>query len=230
MESAKPCRWPILISLPLFGCALAGLILVQDHGEALVAMRASPSSFRVAFVEDERLAPMLSFAAPELGRSPPRYQARVRQGSGERRDTLAYGDAGADDLFFRVTVHSAKSAPARPSLFVELAQQSAELGAAVNRATSPEFYPTARGPVEWTDVTLSGPTGERSCLGFRLARTAAFDLSGLACGGHGAPLDPVALECLIDRLSATSAGLEVGLGEVLKADPSRAAACRRVAG
>jgi len=212
------------------GCALAGLILTQGHGEALVAIKASPSLSHVAFVEDERLPPMLSFSPPQPGRSQRRYQARVREGVGERKDTLTYGEAGADGLFFGVTVHSAKSALAKPSLFVELAQQSAELGAAVVRATSPESYATARGPVDWAELTLSGPDGERSCLGFRFAQVAAIDLSGLACGGHGAPLDPVALGCLLDRLSATSAGLEAGLGEVLKSDPSRPKACGRVAG
>jgi hypothetical protein len=219
-----------LASFSLSGCAFAGLILVQGHGQALVAMRASPSFSRVAFLENDQLPPMLSFSPPEAGRSQTHYLARVREGVGERKDTLTYGDAGAHDLLFRVTVHSARSASARPSLFVELAQQSAELGAAVVRATSPEFYATARGPVEWAGVTLSGPNGERSCLGFRFARTATIDLSGLACGGHGSPLDAVAFGCLIDRLSATAAGMEAGLGEILKNDPTHAAACRRVAG
>ncbi len=223
-------RWPIWVSFSLSSCAFAGLILLQGHGQALVAMRVSPSFSRVALVESDQLPPMLSFSPPEAGRSQPHYLARVREGVGERRDTLTYGDAGADDLFFRVTVHLAKSAPAKPSLFVELAKQSAEFGAAVIRAKSPESTMTARGPVEWAGVTLSGPNGERSCLGFRFARMAEIDLSGLACGGHGSPLDPVALGCLIDRLSPTAAGMEAGLGEVLKSDPTRATACRRVAG
>jgi hypothetical protein len=222
-------RWPLWLSFSLSGCAFAGLVLVQSHGQGLVAMRTSPSFSRVAFIETDQLPPMLSFSPPDAGRGQPRYLARVRDGTGERRDTLTYGELGADDLFFRVTVHSVKSAPARPSLFVELAKQSAELGAAVVRATSPEFYATARGPVEWTGMTLTGPNGERSCLGFRFARAAEVELSGLACEGRDS-LDPVALGCLIDRLSATSAGLEAGLGEALRSDSGRAAVCRRVAG
>lgn len=229
MDPTRPGRWPVWLSLSLCGCAVAGLILAQGHGQTLVAIEASPSFSHIAFVEDERLPPMLSFNPPELDRNQLHYQARVREGVRERRDTLTYGDAGAGDLFFHVTVHAGKSAPAKLSLFVELAQQSAELGEAVIRATSPESYATARGPVEWAHITLSGANGDRACLGFRFARTAEIDLAGLACGGHGSPLDPVALGCLIDRLSPTAAGLEAGLGEVLISDPTRPTACRRVA-
>lgn len=230
MEPVQSRRWPVWVSFSLCGCALAGLILTQGHGRALLAIQASPSFSHIAFVEDERLAPLLSFTPPEAVRGQAHYEARVREGVAERRDTLTYGDADADDLFFRIALHSAKFALAKSSLFVDLAKQSAELGAAVMRATTARSYVTERGPVEWAGVTLSGPMGERSCLGFRFARTQQIDLSGLACGGRGSPLDPVALGCLIDRLSPTAAGLEAGLGEVLKSDPTRATACRRIAG
>jgi hypothetical protein len=230
IRPAQPRRRPLWVFLSLSGCAIAGVILAQGDGQALVANPPSTLFSHVAFVENERLAPMLSFNPPEAVRGQAHYQARVREGLAERRDTLTYADAGADDFLFRVTLHSAKSALAKPSLFVELAKQSAELGAAVIRATSPQPYLTPRGPVEWAGVTLSGPKGERSCLGFRFARTREIDLSGTACGGHGSPLSPVALGCLIDRLSPTAAGMEAGLGEVLKSDPTRAMACRRIAG
>ncbi|MGO8799759.1 MAG: hypothetical protein ACLQE9_15585 [Roseiarcus sp.] len=172
---------------------------------------------------------LLSFAPPEPGPNLPHYRARMRGAAGERSDTLTYGDAAGDGLFLHVGVHIGKTASATPSLFVETAQQSAELDAAVIRATSPQSYATARGPVEWTDVTLSGPGGDRSCLGFRLARTAEIEIAGLACGGRTAPLDAVALGCLIDRLFPTTAGLQAGLGAVLKGDATRLTACRRAA-
>jgi len=226
-------QWLVWTSLSLSDLALAGvalLLFIQGHDRALVAAAATASRSPVAFVEDQHLAPMLSFDPPEGGRVPARYQARIRQGTGQRSDALTYGEIGGDGLFFRVAVHTAVTTPAAASLFVELAKQSAELDAAVVRATSPEPYETSRGPVEWADVILSGPGGERSCLGFRFARGARAELAGLACGAHASPVGPAALGCLIDRLSTTREGKEAGLGEALNGDPPRPAACRGVMG
>ncbi len=226
-------RWLIWSSLSLSGLTLGGLVLLvliqgQDQTPGAATATSSPSA--VAFVEDQRLAPMLSFDPPAAGRSPARYQARMRQGGGERNDSLTYGEIGGGDLFFRVAVHTGMSTPSAPSLFVELAKQSAELDAAVIRATSPESYPTPRGPVEWADVILAARDGQRSCIGFRLARSARVELSGLACGPHASPIEPATLDCLIDRLSTTRAGAEAGLGETLRSDPPAAIACRGFAG
>lgn len=226
-------RWLVWTSLSLSDLALGGLALLiflhgPDRTPGAASAVASPPP--VAFVEDQRLARMLSFEPPAGGRGPTRYQARMRQGGGERSDTLTYGEIGGGDLFFRVAIHAGVSAPSASSLFVELATQSAELDAAVIRATSPESYATSRGPVEWADVILATRDGQRSCIGFRLARTARAALSGLACGSRAAPIEPAALDCLIDRLSATRAGDEAGLGETLKGDPLRASACRGATG
>jgi hypothetical protein len=230
---ARTPQWLVWTSLSLSDLALAGLALllfIQGHDRAPAAVAATPSHSLAAFVEDQHLAPMLSFDSPEGARVPARYQARIRQGSNERSDALTYGEIGGDGLFFRVAVHAALSAPAAPSLFVELAKQSAELDAAVVRATSPEPYESSRGPIEWANVILSGPGGEHSCLGFRFARGARVELAGLACGAHASPVGPAALGCLIDRLSTTPAGMAAGLGEALNGDPPRPAACRGVAG
>jgi hypothetical protein len=207
-------RWPLRSSILLAVCLVGGVILARGGRGSIATPVSHPS--QIDFVANDRLAPMLSFGPPEAVRGPTHYQARLRENSDERWDTLTFGDAGADELLFRVTLRLAKSAVDRSSLFVELAKQSAELGAAVVHATSPQFYVTQRGPIEWADMTLAGPKGERSCLGFRFGRAQALDLSGLACGGHGSRLDRVALGHLIDRLSATDSGMEAGLGEILK--------------
>jgi hypothetical protein len=208
-------RHGLLLAAGLIG----GAILARNGSQIPVAAPVSgPSHF--AFVANDRLAPMVSFSPPEAIRAPLHYQARMRENSAERWDTLTFGDAGGDEILFRVTLRAAKSAMPRPSLFVELAKQSAEIGAAVVHATNPEFFSTERGPVEWAEVTLSGAKGERPCLGFRLDRVQDVDLSGLACGAHGAALDRPALGRLIDRLSATGSGMEAGLGEVLKSGAS----------
>jgi hypothetical protein len=201
-------------------CLLAGAILAHSSRQGPVAAVAPGPFSQVGFMANERLAPMASFRPPENVRAPVHYQARVRNDTEERWDTLTFGDAGGDDILFRVTLRSTKSALARASLFVELAKQSAEIGAAVVHATNPQFYATARGPVEMADVTLAGVKGERPCLGFRFDRAQSVDLSGLACGAHGATLDRAALTRLVDRLSATESGVEAGLGEVLKSGPT----------
>ena len=139
-------RWLIWSSLSLSGLTLGGLVLlvlIQINDQTPGAATAAPSRSAVAFVEDQRLAPMLSFDPPGAGRSAARYRARMRQGGGERSDSLTYGEIGGGDLFFRVAVHTGMSTPSAPSLFVELAKQSAELDAAVIRATSPEILPDA---------------------------------------------------------------------------------------
>jgi hypothetical protein len=197
------------IALALLGiCGFVGVILGRESDRSPVASLA-PHLSPGGFVADERLAPMVSFSAPEIGPSPVHYQARVREESHERWDTLTFGGASADELLFRVTLRSAKASAARPSLFVQLAKQSAEIGAAV-------IYATERGAIEWADMTLSAPTRERACLGFRFARVQDVDLSGLACGPRGSPLSLMALGHLVDRLSPTNSGIEAGLGVILK--------------
>jgi hypothetical protein len=211
-------------------CGLAGLILAGSHRESAVGPSVSTSVSYSRFVAKEQLAPMISFSSLEGIRAPSHYQARVREAGAERWDTLTFGDADADGFLFRVTLRSANPASARSSLFVELAKQSAEIGAAIVHATSPQSYATERGPIEWAGVMLSGRGVEHLCLGFRLARAGDLDLSGLACGGHGAPLDLVGLGCLVDRLSPTTSGLESGLGEIFRRDATRGAVCPRFLG
>jgi hypothetical protein len=225
-----PRRWPVRGLLLLAACGLAGLILAGSRRESTVGPSVSTSVSYSRFVANEQLSPMISFSQLEGIRGPSHYQARVRETGSERWDTLTFGDAEADGFLFRVTLRSANPTSVRSSLFVELAKQSAEIGSAITHATSPQPYATERGPIEWAGITLSGGSVERLCLGFRLARTGDMDLSGLACGGHGLPLDVVGLGCLVDRLSATTAGLESGLGEIFRRDAAQGAVCSRVLG
>jgi hypothetical protein len=197
-------------------CLLGGVIAWRQGGQAPVAAtRAGPYS-HVGFVLNEQLSPMLAFSPLDVIRVPLRYEARMRESPKERWDTLTYGDIAGDETLFRVTLRSARPGVARPTLFVDIAKQSAEIGSAVVHATNPQIYATARGPIEWAEMSLSSANGERSCLGFRFNRPQDFDLSGIACGAHGAALDRAALERLIDRLSVTGPGMEAGLGDALK--------------
>ena len=227
-RSRPRSRWLRLLVLA-GGCALAGFILARGRGSALIDAPASTPLSQISFIADGRLAPLIVFAAPGDDQAQAHYVARARP-SGERWDTLTFGEPGAGDLLFRVTLRSANASLQKSSLFVALAKQSAELGAAVVHATSPQSAETTLGLVEWADIRLADRSGERSCLGFRAARPANIDMSGFACGGRGAPLDRAALECLLGRLAPTDAGLEAGLGEILKGEAARKPACPRVVG
>jgi hypothetical protein len=200
----------------LTGCLLGGVIAWRHGGQSPVAATQSGSFSHVGFVPNEQLAPMIAFTPLDAIRAPLHYEARTRESPQERWDTLTYGDIATDETFFRVTLRSAKSGVSRPTLFVDIAKQSAEIGAAVMHATNPQIFATERGPIEWAEMSLSGLNGDRSCLGFRFNRPQDFDLSGLACGAHGATLDRTGLERLIQRLSVTGSGMAAGLGDVLK--------------
>ena len=214
-EPARPRRWRLGALLVLAGGALAGAFFARNHNPDLLETAGPPPFSRIGFVVVERLAPMLSFRLGDNLRVRTRYQARVRAVDAERWDTLSVGGADDDDIQFQATVHIAKSAFSKPSLFVALARQSAELDAAIVHAKSAHLYSTARTTVEWMEITLSDEKGERTCIGFRFAGSRQVDLSGLACGTRSAPLDAGSFVHLIDRLSATDAGMEAGIGEAL---------------
>lgn len=196
-------------------CALVGAILARDGG-ADPAATAVAYSWRTGFLSDPRLPPLIAFREADGAHARIRYEARSHLSDSERWDTLTVGEIGAEEALFQATLHVAKAAPPRPSLFVEIARQAADLDAAVVHATTPQTLPTGRGPLEWVAVTLSGPKAERACLGFRLDQARAIGLSGLACGARGAPIDAPALARSIDRLAPTNAGLQAGVGEILR--------------
>jgi hypothetical protein len=219
-------RWRgAAVGLVAFGLLMA-MILLRNRAPGADAIPSPAMLARVDFTADDRLTPMLAFGPPSGAESRARYESRARQSLGERWDTLTFGDLKSSDLLFRVTLNTATTAlPAPPSLFVALAKQAAEIGAAIVHATSAQVSTADERPTEWADITLAGATGERRCIGFRFVRTQTIDLSGFACGAKAAAFDQAALRCLIDRLSPTAAGAEIGLGQMLKGRVPRDAVC-----
>jgi hypothetical protein len=228
-KSARGGRLAFILVLA-GGCALGALFLTRGTERVSDPESASSAPLQTSFVADDRLAPLMAFEGLEADRARAHYVARIRSTTGERSDTLTFGDPDNGDLLFRVSLVSAAPASPRPSLFVTLAKQSAELGAAVIHAANPQSEETILGSTEWADIRLADRKGERSCLGFRAARSGPIDVSGFACGDVKAPVDRAALACLIDRLALTSAGQEAGLAALLKSDAVRKAACPRVVG
>ena len=126
---------------------LAGAILSPQRRPVCPSRPLRPGLRTSAFVADERLAPMVSFSPPEAIRAPLHYQARMRGNATERWDTLTFGEAGGDELLFRVTLRAAKSAGSalpRSSLFVDLAKQSAETRRGGGSCDEPAIFPTTR--------------------------------------------------------------------------------------
>jgi hypothetical protein len=223
---ARPWRWrSVALSLVVFGSVTA-MILLRNRSPDPDVTPSQAAFARVDFTVDDRLTPMLAFGPPVGTAGRARYESRARQSLGERWDTLTFGDVNSDDLLFRVTLHTANSALApSSSLFVALAKQAAEVGAAILHATSTQTSMVGEIPTEWADITLAAANGERRCIGFRFARTPTIDLSGFACSDKATALDQAGLRCLIGRLSPTAAGDEIGLGQILKGKAGRDEAC-----
>ena len=208
----------------LLGLALLALVHWRAAGPV-----APPLTVESAYVADATLTPLIALGGPPRGAAP-RYIARSREATGGRRDTLAVGDWGADGLLLRLTLRARGGKPTPDSIFVETAMQAAEFGAAVLRASNGETILGARASFEYAQVKLAGGTAERNCLGFRLLASGENELSGLACGASDAPFDRPRLECLIDALSLTEAGVSAGLSELLPGAPTRRAGCARGVG
>ena len=136
-----------------------------------------------------------------------------RDNPGRPRDTLTFGELGGDDLSLSSHYSFRRVAPlARASLFVDLAKQSAEIGAAVVRATNPESFPRARGPFELADlIALRSREESVPASGFVSIATRNVDAfrSGLRRPRRAA-LDPAALELLDRPAFGDEAGMEAG--------------------
>lgn len=227
-------RTRLLLALPLCAIVVAALAGLPKASDIVGNAPPPGAKARAAFVVDEQLAPMLTITGLDGSRVASRYLARAREGAGERWDTLTIGDESGDKPLFRVTLRHGGETRARSSFFVDLARQSAELGAALLRAADPRPDASALGPIEWADMTLADPAGERACVGFRLLRgdasqVSGIAVSGIACGRSGAPIERAGLQCLIGALTPTNAGIQAGLGEVLKGDGARRPSCQRSA-
>jgi hypothetical protein len=159
-----------------------------------------------------------------------RYESRIDPASGERRDGLSLGALEGEAPALRVEMWKAKSARAEGSLFVEMAEESAGFGAAVERVGASQRLTTSQGAVEWAELTLAVAQGRRSCVGFRLLSRADAGLRGVACAAAGAKIDAGGLACVLDRLALTRAGREAGFGEIMRGGEGRRPTCRAAIG
>ncbi len=209
-----------------------GLVGVASLGPA-PASAPSPAS-RIAAappsgeILDPSLAPLFALETSEGARA--RYEARIDPASGDRRDDLSLGALEGEGPALRVEMWKDGGARAAGGLFVEMAEESAGFGAAVERLEGPQRLTTSQGRVEWAELTLAEGRAQRSCVGFRLLRRADGGLRGVACAAAGAKIDASGLACLLGRLALTRAGREAGFADIVGNAEGRRATCRAAIG
>ncbi len=174
-------------------------------------------------IVDSSLVPFFTFETGEGARA--RYDARIDTATGNRRDALSLGALDDDAPALRVEAWTRADGGVVGSLFVEIAEEAAAFGAAVERLGASQILTSSQGPVEWAELTLAGRRGQRACVGFRLLARADGGLHGVACAAAGARIDAGALSCLLDRLVLTRAGREAGLADVVRGAETRRPAC-----
>ncbi len=201
----------------LVGVAL--MVSTKPDGPASLAPPRAPDLVETL---DPNLPPLFTFDAGDGARG--RYEAHIVAATGDRRDLYSVGDFGRDAPALRLELWKRAKPTAPSSLFVEIAEQAAASGAAVERLEVSRNLATSQGPVEWAELSLAGARG--SCVGFRLLGGGEAGLRGLACAPAGAKIDAAALGCLFDRLALTQAGRDAGLDSLMKGTGQRRAACR----
>jgi hypothetical protein len=201
------------LSVATVGAVALSLFPHRDPGRPLAA----PAKASVEFHPQDDLPALLFVKALDGGKAAAAYEAQTRDSDGARRDALTLGDPSSEGPFLRASARIGAASRHSSLFFVELAREAAEVGQAVAHASSPQADAEAGGAVLLSDVTLEADGRQRACLGFHFSAAGAADLSGIACGAAGEPLERAALSCLIGRLEATPAGTAAGFGSILNA-------------
>jgi hypothetical protein len=193
-------------------------------GQASRLGAATPSSE----VVDPSLAPLFALEGSEGAQA--RYEARIDRTTGARRDTVSLGALDGAAPALRIEMWRNASGRLAGSLFVEIAEELAAFGSAVERLGASQTLASSQGPVEWADLRLAGARAQRSCIGFRSVTGVGGGLRGVACAATGGKIDAAGLNCLIDRLALTRAGRGAGPGDIVRSPGVRRPTCRAAIG
>jgi hypothetical protein len=217
-------RW---LAAGLAVAAIAGLFAARELRMSSKPHTGDTPAQASAFHRRDDLAPLMTLRMRDGVREATGYQTLIRESDGERRDSLTLGDPQSDGAFFRATVRVMGPTSAAADLFVSLAREAATMGLAIDRASSPEPYVSERGGLLVSDLVVEGAR-RRACIGFRVTGDAGLpDISGIACGAAGKLIERQALDCFLDRVRATPAGIATGIDKLLGSDPPERAACSR---
>ena len=111
--------------------ATAAALLIESGLPAAVPPPVGADAAVSPFASRQDLPPLISLASFEKGHGSPKYETRIRQSDGERRDVLTFGDPTSAEAFFRVTARTGGQPRRQTLFFVDLAAQSAEIDEAI---------------------------------------------------------------------------------------------------
>lgn len=204
---------------------LAGLLAAGGLGLGVAVFGASDAATPVAqapppagWVDVIRPIALYGVAMPELDGLDAAYEARRHEPGGGRRDVLAWGRLGETPYLRLALYRIGAEESGEPSLFVEAARRSSEIGYSVAALGKPDQLTTRFGGFEVADIRLERGADARACLAFLLREKAGvMRMSGLSCGRDDAPIDRAALGCQLDRIDLISAGEDEALRNVFVA-------------
>ena len=211
----------------LAGLAVAGafVALVAYRSDA-VPMRQSafvppkPSVSAVATPDRPAVFATASFGDDRVLE---RLVAERDPASGEERDVYGNGAFAGKTPWLRIEARWDVKDPAPPSLFVDLAETAARMGAVVVKLGDSRQASGPRGGVEWAKATLSAEGGTRECVGYRLPSPDDKRLTGFYCSS--AAVNDADLGCLVDHWQVSHNGKLIGFDALVRGAPAKPGAC-----
>ncbi len=201
----------------------------------------SPTNANVAqddWIDIPKPFHLFDLPAPLFVKQTSTYEARRRQTTDGREDTLTFGAFAGAAPWLRLSIY--RAGPDDPvetgskdiPFYLAIARTAARAGLAVGRSVQAATLDSRFGTLEIADVQLSAPYGASvPCQGFRVSsQKPALRMTGLACGTSQRPMDQAQLICALDRLDLVSAGEDRDLAAYFAAaEIKRGKACLKVA-
>lgn len=203
---------------------------------APVAAPAIAAAFAPREAAQAQEAAAFDLSAPELANEKKTYSVLRHKQGGGRQDTLGFGEFDGGRPYLRLDIHQAGGEKLGISdFFLDMTRHAAQAGLAVARMSQPAALASRLGAFEAADIRLSHGASEgavsadeRVCLAVRLVNPKlSLEITGLACGGGGKPIDRRAMACILDRLEYASGGENEALAQFFQKE--RGQACVRAA-
>ena len=159
------------------------------------------------WIDVERPRPAFELSLPELAAGASHYAILRRSADGARKDVLTWGEAAQSRPYVMVEIY-------RPGLRGErFLDPSSEIAARIlDFAVTDDVKPAGEidskfGAVPLVDFAIAQQGSEHRCLGFARVFTAPdMQIAGWYCSASTEIVERTTLACVIDRLSALTAG------------------------
>ena len=212
----------------LAGLAVAGaFVALAAYFPDTGPLRATPLSSAkqsVIVVTTPDRPPILAAASFDDERSLERLAAEKDPTNGEARDLYGNGAFAGKSPWVRIEARWDVNSPRPVSLFVDLAETAARMGAVVVKLGDGRQASGPRAGIEWAHATVSAQGATRECLGYRLTGSDDKRLAGFYCGA--AAVGDADLACLVDHWQLASNGKLTGFDNLLRGAPDKRGACR----